>query len=111
MLVLVIVAYSYFEFFGGGYVGTFLAIIFYLFSQLSIAMPVVIGTILFPNYLRSKNVIFYGTLGSWIFLTLSTLLGWMGEGIEGNLISTLIAMVTCTLFTFKINKENGTVVE
>lgn len=104
MLISVIMFYVLFEVYFNGYLGIFLSIIFYLFSQLTIASPVVIGILLFKPYLRKKNIIFYGTIISWIFLTVTTISGVFGEGLIGNLYSTSIAFVMCILFTFKFKK-------
>ena len=101
---------------GSGFFSVFLTVIFYLYSQLAIAAPIVVLAALAPNRLRGDVTSTIGLFIAWFITTVGFLApSWIAKSIpfasevfEGNytggMTTVLIALAIVLIFSIRISK-------
>lgn len=107
----------YIETIGSGFANVFLSIIFYLFSQLALAAPVVAVAALAPTHLRDSRTIILGLITSWVALTIGyafptqltslipSLEPYFVDQYTGGMWTTLLTLTLVTLATYRLSSR------
>ncbi len=101
----VIGCYALATFVFDGFMATFLPVIFWLFSQLSIVFPAVLAVLLYPERMRSPRSMLIGLGLGWLSITIGTLTPLFGTGTIGGLWGMVVGFALCMTFTFKLGKN------
>ncbi|WP_209347929.1 hypothetical protein [Pontixanthobacter sp. CEM42] len=107
--------HTYVETVGTGFASVFLGIIFYLFSQIAVAAPIVVLAVVSPSRLRSDRAVCSGLLIAWSIMTAGFLIpnkiAWLFPQISsifedpytGGMVITLVSLLIVLAFSCKIS--------